>query len=195
MKNEKTYIGNCRICGTYFNSFQFVTIRTIRKVMTNECVCSRCAAWMTRRKDPKATEEYIGGILYGLYRNYRAFRRNDPSSRHSEIYVMRLEDMSTYMAYKMVEIGRPPGNGDVRDTATLLTKREYRIVSDGLYKCHGTACLDRYTCLFYMKDREEVGGPANRIPEGWKDGDELCRSYININKANKHLLKWRKERQ
>jgi hypothetical protein len=188
------YVGKCRICGADYNVLQHNIWNRIKKIMFREHICCACAVWMTRKKDPKATEEVIDGVLYNIYKGRRKGCRYSIDSM-VERYVMKLDDMSVYVANRVVMVGRPPGNVEMKDTATFITKHEWSALSEGLFECQGTTCLDRYTCLFYFKDKVEGDRPANSVPKGWKDGDENCKSYLNINNLNKHLMKWRRKKQ
>lgn len=194
MTNGKK-IGKCRLCGADYSVF-FIASKSLRNAMVKHGVCSRCASWITRKKDPSAREETIDGIVYRIYPYRKTVAPGDFLGGGGRIrYIM---DLSTYTCWKSNDVwavGPPPKPFEKPDTAAFTNKDAYKAFKDGEFECMGVACLDRYTCAMYFSEKMEKNGAVNRIPEGWIDGGERCRTYININKADKTVLEWRRKKQ
>lgn len=198
--------GTCSHCGRQYTYFPSKRQNSIFKGMMKYKACPNCASWLTRKKKPSYREEMIGGKLYMLLPYKRLMRINYSSEDGiscgnstmgggTEGYVMSLKTLETYQYKSSILVGEPPEPFRTEDTAAFVTNREGVALKDGPFECLGCTCLDRYTCVFYIKEKVEGDRPANSVPAGWEDGGEKCRSYINIKKANKFLLEWRKQRQ
>lgn len=195
-KPKRNRIGKCRLCGADYSVFFVRASSSIRNTMIREGVCSRCASWMTRKKDPEAREEVIDGVVYRVYPFRDTVRPGDFLGGNGKVrYIMDLDTHTCYKSNDVWKIGAPPEPFRTADTAMFTDSRTHRVFRDGPFECHGVACLDRYTCAMYFKEKMEADGAVNRIPEGWVDGDERCWFYINIEKADKAVLQWRKGKQ
>lgn len=193
MKHE--HIGKCRICGIEYSCFLYAKKSPIRTFMFEEGVCGACAAWMTRRNDPEAIEEIIDGTAYHIYPFVEQKEAGDFLGGKGHIkYIMKLDTLEVYRSNDVWVVGTPPPAFHVPDTAIFVEKFMFKPLEDGPFVCHGTACLDRYTCAFYFKKMEK-DKPVNKIPDGWKDGDERCQTYLNINKINQLIMEWRTKKQ
>jgi len=187
----------CSVCGKKYTSFtvKFNNSATNRFMIKNN-VCRECALWMNRKVYPRATEMMIDGSMYMTFDKKLQIRLgniHDPTKRR--YFVMMLDTMTSREFKDIIEEGVPPENFMTPDEATFISKGEAYALRDGPFECKGCTCLDRYTCLFYFREKTEGDRPANKIPENWKDGGEMCHNYININNTNKHLLEWRKKKQ
>lgn len=199
--------GTCSKCGKFYVFFPSKLQNSIFKGIMKYKACPRCASWLTRKNDAGYREEMIGGNLYMLlkYKRMTHIRDTDNDSEYRGFavmgggtvgFVMEIDTLKTYEYKSRILVGEPPEPFRTPDTAIFVCAREGYALKGGPFECHGSACLDRYTCAFYFKEKEEGDKPANKIPEGWVDGSEKCVNYINKNSTNnKFLLEWRKKRQ
>ncbi len=192
---KKVLIGKCRLCGNEYSCYFFNKKSKVRKTMEKEHVCGQCAAWMNRDIDPEAKEYIIDGIVYQVL----PFQENVVAgdflgSKGKTFYILDAETMTSIKSNDVWKIGEPPPAFKKPDNAIFISGSEHNALKDGVFECHGVSCLDRYTCAMYFKDKVEKDGPVNSIPKDWVDGGEQCQNYLNINKINKFIMKWRKEK-
>lgn len=193
MRKFSEMVGKCRICGAEYSCYFYADRSPIRRFMLKEKVCGTCASWMTRKKDPDAKEYVIDGEAYNVYPFQDNIGLGDTIGKKRY-----LVDMETWKAIKSNDvwpIGKVPAPFYTGDTAGFITALEFKAARFGIQECKGVACLDRYTCVFYDKEKQEPNGPVNQIPKDWVDGSERCGTYININKSSKVFMEWRKRKQ
>ncbi len=192
---KRIRIGTCRICGSQYSTFMVKSWSPIWKKMIQDDVCSTCASWLIRETDPDAVEEVINGSVYRVYPfQYEKSEGDILGSGGRTLYIQKLDSLATYRSNDVWEIGKPPPAFRMPDTAVFTNKRVYCACKDGPFVCRGRACLDRYTCMMYFREKTEPDGPVNRIPKDWVDGGERCRYYLREEEMNELVRKWR-ERQ
>lgn len=191
-------VRKCSVCGKEYTTYtvKYNNSATNRFMIKNN-VCMECALWMNRKVHPSASEMMIDGKMYMVFRKKRQIlmRTNILDVTKRRYFVLRTDNLTTEEFGEIIEIGTPPEHFRTPDEGTFISPQDAYALRDGPFECQGCTCLDRYTCIFYFKEKAEKDGPANRIPKGWKDGNEKCRNYIKINNANKILIEWRKKRQ
>ncbi len=187
----------CKICGKDCGDFTFRRSNSaIHRYIIKNHVCSECALWLTRKLPDNSEELVIDGKVYAVSKKRKIvsmIRIDNPVLHYT--YILRLDTMTSEVYEQCIEIGTPPEHFRKPDNAAFITRGQAFVLKDGPFECQGKTCLDRYTCLFYMKEKVEGDAPATIIPEGWVDGSEKCKDYINISNANKKLLEWRNQRQ
>ncbi len=193
MKNKM--IGKCRICGADYSCYMFSRRSKIKRYMLENDVCADCASWLTREKDPNARELIAGGIAYNVYPFVRDVNAGDfLGNMGKPVFFIDKETLTSIGSNDTWKIGPVPPAMNIEDNAVVTDFKNYKALKEGVFECHGKACLDRYTCAFYFVEQEENGKPVNRIPRGWVDGSENCPTYLNINDANKIIMEWRRKR-
>lgn len=199
--------GTCSHCGKDYIYYANKKMNSIFKGMKKYDACPTCASWLTREKILGCKEVMVDGKLYALMPYKKSFKirlnydENEEYRGYAKIgegdggYIMNIDTLTSLIYKSKILIGEPPEPFRTPDTAVFIPKRHGVALRDGPFECSGKTCLDRYTCLFYIKEKVEGDSPANKIPKGWKDGGERCMDYINISEANKFLLEWRNQRQ
>lgn len=176
-------VRRCSRCGKRLLWQGYSTQHKLTKLMERKSLCYDCAYWEDIIANPPRHMEVVGRsilqvcpeadksdrtVILGGKGKFRFFLTNDfRAFRSNDVWLLgRVDDEHARM---------------FAPTAIEITRKAYASLMENPRKCKARACFDRYRCLRYNLALEAEGA-YNKIPKGWKIGDERCKYFIDMDK-------------
>ena len=171
----------CGCCGARVLLQGYHTKSRLAYIMKKEGICHDCAFWKDIAAYPPENMEVIGNVCMRICPSADGKDRSLTLGGGGRRRFFMRPDRSVFESNDVWTIGKIPQRFQpwFKTTAVEIPSSLYKRLSKNRRVCQSRACLDRYDCIRYNLALEEEKGPYNKVPSGWKSGDEHCGFFID----------------
>lgn len=175
----KTTQHKCPCCGKMFWSFTSDIKANLYNENWQGFICRDCAYWLDYIKKNRPYREIIAGVCYNFLPPQTEKKPGVMLGGKGMKYILKT-DGSTNKSNDIWKIGKVPERfkKQLPNTGWWISRRNFRNLRYGWYKCDNKGCYDRYHCLRYEIEKEIE--PYNIVPDNWQIGDEKCPVFVNL---------------